>query len=299
MKKLFYLICLVVAQQAAGAACCNSSAATPNIISNDSLAQISLSTSSAKVIGDAPSNGSAIFRKSNDDEWTHTLSLDATRVFADLWQVGAKVPLVYKSRSNTSSRSSAYGMGDVSGTLTYEFLPEYLYSAYKPKGYLFLQTTFPTGSNVYEARKTYAIDARGKGFYTFSLGSLLTKSWQRWDLSLTGVASKSLDKTFDAIDGSTIKVKPSYDFLASIGTGYSLTKQKDLRLGLSLSPVYTGASNVANYKLVWNSTIELNYFPASTWAFTLSYTDQTLMGPAKNTSLERSSSLSARYYFAR
>ena len=299
MRSLALLFFFTLSHYAIGAACCNSSSNIPSLITNDSLGQITISTSSAKVIGDAPTHGTSVFRKSSDDEWTHTLTIDASRNFFDLWQIGTRIPFVYKSRDTTSNSASAYGFGDISTTLGYEFLPEYYYSPYKPKGYLFFQSTFPTGSNIYESSQSFAIDARGKGFYTFTLGSLLLKKWQRLDTSLSFAVSKSLNRTFKSSDGSQIHVKPSYDFTGSLGIGYAFTQKRSLRFGLRLTPAYTGHTNQSSYKLVWNTIAEGSYSFNDNWMLSLNYSDQTLIGPARNTSLERAVSLAAAYYFAR
>jgi hypothetical protein len=280
------LILLLLPHWSFAAACCGGGANFPNLILSDDSAQLGLSANGSRVIGDAPSTGKPVFRSSADDEWVQNYTLDAAKLVSDRWQVGASIPYIRRSRSTSSQSASQWGWGDVSGMLGFEFLPEYSYSRWKPRGFLFLQTTFPTGGNIYESTNPYAVDARGKGFYTFSLGTFLIKSWNALDTSLRFALNKSLDRTFKAADGSDLTVRPGYDVNSAVSTGWS-PGLGDWRLGLMLNPVYTAPTNASRYKLVWNTSLDVSRIIARSYVLGLSYNDQTLLGPAKNISLER------------
>jgi hypothetical protein len=282
--KLFLVILTI--QKAWSAACCGGGANFPSLILNDDAAHLGFSASATKTVGDAPQNGKAVFRSSNDKEWVHTFNLDAAVLISDRWQIGGNIPYVHRSRSTSSDSASEWGWGDISTSLGFEYLPEYSYSIWKPRGFLFLQSTLPTGGNVYESDQPFGVDARGKGFYTFSLGTILLKSWRAWDSSFRFAVNKSLDRSFTAADGSEVDVKPGYDIISSLGLGWS-PGMGNWRMGLMINPIYTTPSNIGRYKLVWNTSLDVSYLMASKYLLGISYNDQSLLGPAKNTSLDR------------
>lgn len=114
----------------------------------------------------------------------------------------------------------------------------------------------------------------------------MLKTWGEWDSSFRLAVNKSLDRTFTAADGSEINVKPGYDLNTALGFGWT-PGLGNWRLGLMLNPVYSSPTNIGKYKLVWNSSVDASYLIARRYLVGLTYNDQTLMGPAKNTTLER------------
>jgi hypothetical protein len=51
--------------------------------------------------------------------------------------------------------------------------------------------------------------------------------------------------------------------------------------------------------LVWDTSVEADYMTASNWTVTLSYVDETLLGPAVNIGLYRTLSLNLQYRWER
>ena len=297
-RELLFLLSIVVSEVVHSAACCGGGANFPSLILSDDRAQIGLSAGSSIVIGDTNAVGRSVFRSSDDDEWINTLTLDGAVLIADRWQIGGSIPLAQRSRSTADALATDWGLADNSLTLGYEAIPEFTYSRWKPRGFLYFQLTFPTGGNIYSATKPFAVDARGRGFYTLSLGTFLIKTWGAWDTSFRIAINRSLNRNFAAADGSTIAIHPGFDLGAAIATGYS-PQQSDWRFGITLNPAYTAKTNVGRSKLVWTSSLEANRLVAQQWALGLVFNDQTLIGPAKNTSLERGIAVSCRYKWPR
>ena len=269
-----------------GAACCGGGTSFPSLILSDDRAQLGITGSVAKTIGDAPVAAKPVFRSSSDQEWVQSYSLDAAFLISDRWQLGGALPYVGRSRSTSSLKASDWGLGDVSGTVGYEFLPEFSYSRWQPRGFSFFQLTLPTGGNVYESQDTFAVDAKGYGFYALSAGVFLIKSWGAWDSSFRLAINSSLNRAFKASDGSTIYIRPGLNGSVAFGGGYS-PGGGDFRVGININPVYTAPTNIASHKLVWNTTLDLSYLIQRSWAVSAGYSDQTLLGPAENTSLQR------------
>ena len=300
LQILFASVLFVSAYERAsfGAACCGGGSSFPSLIVGDDQSQLGFSSSYANVVGDAPATGLPIFRSATDHETISTLTIDGAMLLSDLWQGGFALPVARRARSTSSASSSAFGLGDVSLTTGYEALPEWSYSEWKPRGFVFAQLSLPTGGNIYDSSDIYATDARGRGFYTLSAGFNLMKTWDLWDATFRGALSKSLPRTFQGADGSSTHVDPSFGLNAALGVGAS-PGRGDWRMGLTLNPSYEGSSNVASSMLIWNTSVDVSRVFDRAWALSLSYSDQTLMGPAWNVALNRTVALSMRYKWER
>jgi hypothetical protein len=301
MLPLIALAALALTGQARAAPCCGGGSAAPTILTGDDRAQLSASLSQSQIIGDAPPSGLPVFRAAGDDEQAQTLRIDGAYLLGDRWQVGASVPFTRRSRSTPALASSATGLGDLGFSGAYELLPEWEYSVWKPRGFLFAQGLVPAGGSVYESSFTatdpWGLDARGRGFYALGAGMVLLKSWGDWDLSLVGEAHRSFARTFSTADGDLL-LTPGWGGSAALAGGCSLTRIP-LRIGLALSPAYEGAisaqgsaiDSVSDAQLVWNTSAQLAWMFGHDSTLSAVYTDQTLLGPASNVSLSRTLAL--------
>jgi hypothetical protein len=274
------------APRAWAAACCGGSSAAPALITGDDRAQVSVTVSQGRVIGDAPPDGLPVFRANGDDEFTRLVRLEAATLITDRWQAGLGVPVVQKSteKSGSSGRSAA-GLGDLALSVGYEALPEWDYSPWRPRGYVFTQLTLPTGGSVYDGA---GWDARGRGFATWGIGALLLKGWGDWDATLIGEVHRSFARDID--DGAA-SIHPGWGGSGSLGGGYSL-RAFPLRLGVSLGPIYEGPIAVSvgrdsSSQLAWSASAQLAWLVTTDLSLSAVYTDQTLVGPASNSQLSR------------
>lgn len=303
MLALLLIALLSLVRSAYAAPCCGAGSAAPTILTGDDRAQLSASISHSQVIGDAPAVGLPVFRADGDDERTQTLRIEGALLLSDRWQVGASLPLMLRSRETaTLDSTSASGLGDVSLSGTYEVLPEWEYSVWKPRGYVFAQMGIPTGNSIHEstfgANDPWGLDSRGRGFYSAGGGALLLKGWGDWDSSLMLEIHRAFARTFSTFDGD-LKLSPGWGGSIALGLGYSLT-QLPIRMGLALSPVYESSiltqtpsdtDSISARQLIWNTSAQLGWLVTRSSTLSAVYTDQTLLGPARNVSLSRSVAL--------
>lgn len=296
---------IFISRLAVAAPCCSSNAAAPSLISGDDRAQVTLLLGQSHVIGDAPAEGIAVFRAPDDYEITQTARLDGAFLFSDRWQVGGTLPLVRRSVERSGFAAQGVSVGDVRLNFAYEFLPEWTYSVWRPKGYVFLQTTFPTARSIYELDGSSRIGAFGQGFFTFAVGCLLQKRWASWDVYFIPELHQSLARDFtDPSSGGTLRVTPSLGANAALGGGYSPGR---FRFGARIQPIYNGRKSIEDnrglfrgaYQLVWDVGADLSYLIADEWSLQASYTDQTLLGPAVGGTLSRTFTASVQYRLPR
>jgi hypothetical protein len=278
--------CFLCAEQVLAAACCGGGVAAPNIISGDDRAQVAASASSSRIVSDVYSDG--LWREREANETSQTLRFDGAYMLADRWQMGASVPVTTRTREAT--RSS--GLGDVSINAAYEFLPEWDYNPYRPKGIGYLQLTAPTGKTVFE--DTTGVEARGRGFWSVGVGTLLTKSHGAWDGLVALDIHRSFEKRVNSANFNGT-LQPGFGANMTLGGGYNL---RSWRFGLNLAWFYEDpigvegtSSSAGTLQRYASASAAVSYLASDEWSATLSAADQSLLGSPLNTSLGRSVSL--------
>jgi hypothetical protein len=307
MRAILLLLSLstLLPHSALSASCCGGGASFPSLITGDFWSQFNSSYAYSSVIGDADTGGRAIFRNKDNDEITQTMKVDGSYLIADYWQAGLSVPVVKREKKYYSSQSESTGLGDINAQVSYEFLPELLYSPWKPRGFVYAGITVPTAPSVYDFNDSLGADARGRGFYTFDVGISFLKTKGLWDYVAMASVSQSLNKQYSARSGERGMIYSSPGVMALVGLGYTPGSTSAWRLGGSLAPRYEGAkvvegrtSTLTEYQLVWDSMLSLSYLFEKEMSFSAQYLDQTLVGPAHNTTLSRTISLNLQRRFS-
>jgi len=266
---------------------------------------MTFTTARSSVIGDAHADSRAVFRSPNDSETTFIYRMDFAKVIADRYQAGVSLPIVTHAIDKPSTQANSTRLGDIRLTVSYEALPEWSYSAWKPKGLVFLQTTLPTGRSIYDSEEAGMVDATGLGFYSISTGALLTKSWGTWDMYSVPEFHYSFNRSFEnPINSETVKVSPRFGASLAFGIGYN---PGNLRFGLRLQPVFSQSKitesstgkNESGAQKSWDTSLEASYLLKEEWTLLSSYTDQTLLGPAQNATLSRTFSVGIQRRWAR
>jgi hypothetical protein len=287
------LLSFLIAPLSWGAACCGGGNLFPTVISGDQRMQVTATTSYATVVGDASVTGAAVSRSTDDRETRGTLRLDAATLISDRWQLGVSLPLVRRFRARNGTQIEGMGLGDASLMVGWEMLPQWTYSAWRPKGILFATVTAPTGRSAVDSTALYQIDAMGRGYWNFSLGSLLQKTWGAWDVLLMGELHQPLTRTL-VTDAGDFRLVPAWGASAALGAGWSWG---NFRVGAMLSSVFDGpvstlglVDEVGNSQTSFPFTVQMAYLIGENVSVGGFYSDNAML-PASNVPLSRSVSL--------
>lgn len=279
---IFILLSFAVSS-ASAAPCCAGASAVPSLITGDEAHLFGISMSNASVVADVPGAGKGlpVFRDElSTSETRRNFTLNAATLISDRFQVGASLPLIQNQISNSSKNESRAQLGDLSMSFGFEALPEWEYSKWKPRVYTFVQWVAPTGRSIAETQNSLAADVSGLGFHQFHLGAVAIKRWNDWDANLVTKLGTELSH------GSLL-------FSGGAGAGFSFFEI--WRAGMSLEAQYQSPQKIADVftsqKLVWNTGATLTALVGADSSLIVGYTDQTLFGPAINTTLARSFSL--------
>lgn len=270
--------------QAFAAACCGGGFATPAIISGDDKAQITTSYSFVDVTVDSI-DIQGVWHKWDTHQKVQTFKIEYAGVFKDRWQAGFSLPIIERTRLNQSYA----GLGDTTLTLGYEYLPDWNYNPYRPKGIGFIQVTLPTGKSKADS-EVGGLDSRGNGLWAIGLGSLHTKTWMAFDVFTSLEMHHSFSRS---LSNSNLRatLKPGYGGNLGLGAGYNL---KSYRIGTSILWTYEDAHRTeldsgktldGSIERFATASLSVSYMADNDWSGTIAYTDQTLFGSPINTSL--------------
>jgi hypothetical protein len=254
----------------------------------DDEAQISTSISTTEVIVNNV-DSSGVWRKWDQHQKVQTFKIDAAHIFS---RSMASWSNVTGHAKNTAMIKPTQGLSDVAVSVGYEVLPEWNYSAWRPKGnFIYATDCYRRDSSKFES-EVGGLDSRGNGFWALGLGTLLTKTFVNWDAYSTIElhASRTQDIQTTSFQGN---VKPGYGGNLGIGLGYNVT---DYRMGSAVTWTYEDPIDTeSNLGIIQKGSVEryatavvsLSYLANDQWSGTVSYSDQTLIGSPLNTSLGR------------
>ncbi len=284
---LFSLIIFagILPQNCYSSACCGGGLTSTFLITGDDRAQFNSVYSYNRASFDIDQNG--FWRERDFSESIETLRFEAAHIFMDRFQAGVSLPVIRRTRGQESST----GLGDLSTTLGYEYLPDWNYNPWRPKGIAYLNLIIPTGTSLQEADQTYLLDANGRGFWTIGVGALLTKGWGMWDIFTDLGIHRSFSRSYQNAQ-TQVTLTPGWGENLAIGAGVSLSS---LRLGITMNWVNedaiasTGSVNSKGVKQQYTSLdFPVTYFISDEWLTVIRYSDKGLIGNPLNTSLDKS-----------
>lgn len=284
--KLKNLYCLILISTfclrlAYAASCCGSALAFPSIISGDEAGVMGVSTSAERQVHQVDSDG--IWYRQPDPQTTQGLKFDAAKIFNDRWQIGASIPL----RLPTENKSSNIRWGDSSAILGYEFLPDWDYNPWRPKGIGFLKLGIPL-----QSRSSNSLQNIDRGQWSIGLGSLFTKNIESWDINLSLLLSEffPVNRKYQSI---SYRQSSNQAYFVGIGGGYNTS---GWRLGTSLDLQYENGFNTSiaaksASKRSISQAFSLSKLIDRNYLISMTYFDQNLWGRPSNVALNRGISL--------
>lgn len=276
------VLSVLVPDSAGAAACCGGSFAAPSIIAGDDRAQLTASMGVTEVKINAV-DADGVWYDSSPHQEVKSLKFEGAHIFRESWQAGFSAPLLSRSFNG----KSATGLGDLSLDLGYEALPEWDYSVYRPRGIVFLQLNLPTGPTKMESAG--GLDNRGSGFWALGVGTVLTKTFGRWDFLSSLRVHRSFAKRV-TVAKSQGEAEPGFGGDLGIGAGYSPKAAWRLAGGITWSyedpVIFRGRETLeGGPERYATASLSVNHMDGEEWAETISYVDQTLFGAPVNTSL--------------
>lgn len=287
--RVFFFAFLLLSNSdlAHSAACCGGGFGAPSLLVGDEKAQLSSTLSLVEVLVDSV-DGQGFWQNRMVHQRNQTLKIEGAHIFQDRWQAGFSLPLIQRQLQGRESS----GISDTTLSLGYEYLPDWDYNPYRPKGLGFLQVTLPTGRSKADSEMG-GLDSRGNGFWALGIGSLLNKIWGKWDAYSSIEIHRSFAK-FISTSSFSGRLIPGYGGNLAVGAGFN---RQNFRFGAAITWTYedpmdsasraTGLVTQGGAERFATALASLSYSASELWAGTFSISDQRLFGNPVNTSLGR------------
>ncbi len=266
------------------ASCCGGGASTTSLITNNDKSQFTTSLLYSSVQATARTDGK--WQKFEGEKIKEILTLEGVSILSDRTQIGVSAPFQRNSYEFGSERVDGSGIGDVKVSFGYEAIPEWTFSRYRPKVYVYTQLQLPTGRSIYDTQSLEAVDSTGMGLWGMGIGSIALKSIKKWDFLGSLFIQKLLDRDFNGTH-----IKPGEVYQASLGAGFNL---KDWRIGTQVMAYLQDSGETSGsvsskipIERYVSSTLLASYMVRDDLSVTASYSDQTLVGKPINTQLTR------------
>ncbi len=274
--------CLLLQQNVLWASsCCGNSTANFQVLNNYENWSLEVVSSWFKTKGRVLEDSSQVYGYWNGEKRDQQVTaLSLARTFSDRWQGFLNGRYFQNSFHSNSFYQSFAGVSDVQGGVTYNLWPQYTYSIWHPDIYLSLIVNIPNGNSIYNSLGyREGIGVTGYNQWGHGLGLTLFKSWQPWQARLQMKVLHILGKSFGEIDVSnffegTVSGLISYNFpyiTFNMGWTHEFIENR------TVNYQETGRVSVTSAQFGLLKTM------TDVSKIVLQYTDQSLLGPAKNT----------------
>jgi hypothetical protein len=220
-------------------------------------------------------------------------SLDLATEFLPRHQLFVRTAFVTTQFQLQGLQERSQHMADTQVGYSYEILPEYSYSPYKPKVFATLLLNAPTGLSIYDGGQiTEGAGVTGHNQWGVGGGLTAFKTWQPWTLTLQSRVFQMIEKSFDQVQVSSF-----LDHATTLGVSYSDFLSGLIILNLSwneITPRWSAPSARPESAIrsqggqFVNLVFSFQKPWGENWVTGISYLDQTLLGPARQTLLNRS-----------
>lgn len=251
--------------------------------------QQTFTLATSRVIGDVDPKGRSTFRRKQNKESTTMARMDLAYSWADQYQNGVSLKYQERMRDFNGEEASDSGWSDLG-----------LFQAWQPikfqRTWIFNTINVPTSKSLYDAKESFSVDAHGTGTYQAGLGVFHLINYKTWDILLSSEVHHSFARSFNG--SMDTEVGSFWGASFTVGAGYVPWRSK-FRYGLGFTPRLEGqkkvktnqSSEVSKQSLVWDTVLNVTYSINAQYALGVNYVDQTVMGPAQNTLLNRTVSV--------
>ncbi len=280
--------------------CCGQSPASFTILSLEQRLSLSTSYSVIQTAGRMmPLRGNDQFFLFEDrSREVQALNLNVASGFATRQQVFVTTSLMRGLYQDDVGRETSQSLSDTLVGYSYEALPEYRFSYWKPVVYLSVLANLPTGRSIYDTSSlTEGAGVTGHNQWGAGLGVTLKKVY--FPLTLT-LQMKTLQLFPETIERT--KVSGFFDSSVAFLVNYaSPFWNVALNGGITfnhLSPRTIESSRTSSLEMQNTSVLVGLQRPITeSWGAGITYTDQTLVGEARNTLLNRTYTMNLNYTY--
>lgn len=292
------LICgfLILSRPLWANSCCGQSPASFTILS---LEQRLTASSSYSYI----SSAGRVFNSDDFYIWDdkkriiQAFQLNLASTLASRHQVFLNTSVLQGRYEDQIERASSQHLSDTQLGYTYELLTEYSFSYWKPLIYISAIANLPTGKSIYDDSSiTEGADVTGHNQWGAGIGLTLRKVYFPLTITLQLKSLRIFSKEFN-----TTTVSGFYDNSLAFLFNYALSSyQVALNFGVTMNQLtQREISYSATSGVMQNTTLlfGLQKIFSDSWSAGFNYSDQTILGRARNSLLNQTASFNITYNY--
>lgn len=300
MKLFFVLIFnLLFLNSAYSAACCSVGGTSTPIMTEQTQLEMRVGTSRSKVVAERFESDQVLFWDTERDQVTTMLNTSINYRLGEDWQIATSLDYIYRNYEFNDGKNETSGrLGDARILVAYELIYPSPAFSWRPQAFVSLEQTLFRGRGLEESQLDGLADISGSDQYSTALGLHLFKRGYRTMWSFESRYTHFHPKRFESVN---LKSRAEYNL--SLGL-QSIGLSEYFELGTSWSVFFIdgrrrdqGINSPSERYYEVSLYSVLNLSPNT--GLILSYADQTLLGPVKNTTLSRRLGLSFNYSLQR
>lgn len=295
MARIFIVLttlCLI--NNSFASSCCGQSSTNFTILNLQQKLNVNTSFSTSNSVGRVFENSDKFYVFKDKQRKTQLIKLDIAGSLTDRSQIFINTGYQKGSYQDQYSSDSSYNFSDTLIGFSYESLPEYNFSYWKPVIYLTALVNLPTGNSIYDKNSLgEGAGVSGHNQYGAGLGITFIKVYYPLKFSLQ---TKLIELFKDNINGE--QISGFTESSISFNTSYSLNAYI-LKSGITYSYLSSRLFNLNPTSSSKSTTLSfgIQSLISDKVSIGLNYADQTLLGSPKNTVLNRSISASMNYNY--
>jgi hypothetical protein len=292
------LIILLTGQFTFASSCCGQSGGSFPVSYLKQKLSLNMALSRSESLGRVRAGSNQFVTFSDDKKLLkESLGFDAVYSLTDRSQMFTKASFFRNSYSSAVLNQQQTDLSDLVIGYTYEVLPEYTYSKWKPVVYLSTLLNLPTGRSVHDPNGL-AEGADVTGYDQWGLGAGLTFR-KVWFPFRAIVQLKSLALFRDDLSG--VEVSNFWEHSAGLTLSYSVPNFYDVNLTSGLTWQSLQGRSVDKIRTADSEFVSFNFSiikPLNdSFVLSVNYVDQTLLGTPENSLLNRAFSTNINYNF--
>ena len=292
------LISFIILQWTTASAnsCCGQSPASFPVLALDQKLSINTSYSVSQAQGRIYSPEEFVVWNSKERQ-VQSLQLSIAGTVRSRHQFYVNTALLNSKFKDEYQNADSQNFSDTQLGYSYEVLPEYSFSYWKPIIHTSLLMNVPTGKSIYDnIELSEGTDVTGHNQWGLGVGLTARKVYFPFTLILQGRSLQMFKKQF-----SNVEVGTFYDSSLAFLGSYALTwKAVVLNFGVTTNHLSARSLNSRDESQSMQNTsllVGLQKSFGEAWNVGFNYSDQTLLGPAKNSILNKTVTLNINYNY--
>ena len=294
---LFYFF--VITHVAYSASCCGGGSSSSVIITGDNQQEFSFGYSYRNDIGQTDNQAVASLNDNSIQDHQFLYSLQIARMLFERFQTSLKIGVTTKDLDKQHRVEKKTGLQDIELQSAFEFMPEFTYSKFKPRGFSYLKLSVPMSKSLYDSKSQLFSDVRGSGLYSLAPGLFFLKKVSALSLKSGVEYQYYLGKIF-----SDSTLADYYKIVIPFGASFALDRSPVI-LSVTSTWNYQSAKDLSGFiqskspnEYFWDLNLSSTYRLSDAAGISLSYSDSSIIGKSVNSPLYRIIGLSYNYGWA-